>query len=82
MAVINVFSKDDFLRFADVLPARAYTVVTDEATYVWLVPVVTSNHRHYVRLDIEDEAVWDEVKRKLRERGFTIIRGHVSFPKS
>jgi len=82
MAVINVFSKDDFERLLKLLPARAYVAVTDEVSYVWLVPTVTSAHRHYVRLDIRDEETWKEIKAKLEAHGFKIIRGHVSFPKS
>ncbi len=82
MAVINVFSKEDFLEFAGILPPKAYVVVTDEVSYVWLVPVVTSNHRHYVRLELKDDTTWREVKAKLESRGFKILHGHVSFPKS
>lgn len=82
MAVINVFSKDDFIKFTDILPPKAYVAVTDEATYVWLVPIVTSNHRHYVRLDIRDESTWREIKARLESKGFRIVHGHISFPKS
>ena len=82
MAVINVFSKEDFLEFVNALPPKAYVAVTDEVSYVWLVPIVTSNHRHYVRPEIKDESSWKEIRAKLESKGFRIVHSHVSFPKS
>ena len=82
MAVISVFSKEDFLKFVERLPPRAYTAVTDEMTYVWLVPVVTSNHRHYIRLDLKEDGTWKEIRIALEDKGIPIIKGHVSFPKN
>lgn len=81
MAVINVTEKEDFIRvIREDIPPKAYKAVTDELTYVWLVPKVTSRHRHYYRLDLKDEGEWEEIKKELIKAGIGIIRGHVSFP--
>jgi len=81
MAVINVFSKGDFLKILEKIPPKAYIVVTDTETYVWLVPTVTSHHRHYVRLDIKGNEEWKEIQKRVEERDILIIKGHVHFPK-
>jgi len=82
MAVINIHYKDDFLKIIRDVPPKAYRAVTDEMSYVWLTPKVTSRHRHYYKLDLEDPNEWEEIKKVLSEVGIEIIRGHVSFPPS
>ena len=81
VAVINVHDRDDFInKVIKSLPPKAYMAVTDEATYVWLAPKVTSRHRHYYKLDLVDEEDWKEVRKALVDAGIEIVRGHLSFP--
>ena len=82
MAVINVMSKRDLLSIINMIPGKAYAAVTDELTYVWLTPLVTSNHRHYFRYDIRDESEWKEISKALEDAGIMIVRGSLSFPRN
>jgi len=77
MCIITPFSINDFLELVERLPSKAYIVVTDEMSYVWLVPTVTTRHRHYVKLEIREDD-WKKLKPILESKGFKIVRGNVS----
>ena len=77
MAILYPSEPDDFKTMvqANCTP-ESHMAVTDEATYVVMVPIVTSQHRHYIVY----EGIEDEVKPLvawLRERGYKIARGRV-----
>jgi len=80
MAVINVISRRDLLSIIQRIPGKAYTAVTDELTYVWLAPLVTSNHRHYFKYDMKD-GDWEVISKALQEAGVMIVHGNLSFPR-
>ena len=78
MARIYPQTIDDFKEavIANCNPAT-HMAVTDNATYVYLVPIVTSQHRHYIiLLDVDEETVQKALE-WLRRQGFKIIRGRV-----
>jgi len=78
MARIYPYSLDDFRDavLANCNPST-HMVVTDGATYVYVVPIVTSQHRHYIILQDVDEETVQKALEWLRRQGFKIIRGRV-----
>ena len=78
MARIYPSSFEDF-REAVVANCNPTThmIVTDNATYIYVVPIVTSQHRHYIILQDVDEETIQKALEWLRKQGFRIIRGRV-----
>ena len=79
MAILRARSGEDFKQMvrANCKP-KTHMAVTDNATYIVMVPVVTSQHRHYIIL----ESVETEVKPIvdwLRKSGYTVVEGEVEF---
>lgn len=56
---------------------QTHMAITDLATYVYVVPIVTSQHRHYIILQDVDEETIVKALEWLRKQGFRIIRGRV-----
>ena len=54
-----------------------HMVYTDEATYIYVIPVVTSQHRHYIVLVDVDEVTIQKAIEWLRKQGFEVARGRV-----
>jgi hypothetical protein len=81
MALIRVTAIEDFVRAADAnATPTSHIVITDGITYVWLVPAVTSQHRHYIYY----EGGEDEVKKLLSilsSKGFKVVHGTVELGK-
>ena len=56
---------------------QTHLAVTDRATYVILVPIVTSQHRHYIVLqDVTEEEVTKALE-WLQAHGYKVIEGRV-----
>ena len=53
-----------------------HIVVTDNATEVWVVPVVTSHHRHYIHFVGDEDSVKKAIE-WLKSKSFRIVRGRV-----
>jgi len=79
MAVIRVNSIEDLKKvLVDVIYGirRAYICVTDEVAQLWLVPKVTSRHRHYYYLESTEEDIKNAI-REVEKYSIPIIRGTV-----
>jgi len=79
MAIITIAVKEDFEKIVKSIPRHAYMAVTDKATYIWLVPKVTSRHRHYYVYSTRIEKEIDELLTMIKTLGITIIEGSVTF---
>ena len=55
-----------------------HMAVTDNATYIVMVPIVTSQHRHYIILEAEEETIQNLLS-WLKKQGYKIARGRVEF---
>ena len=77
MAVIKTSSKNDFIVAAQYnTNPGTHIMVTDEATFAWLVPIVTSQHRHYIYFEGNEEDVQALVA-WARENKYKVVRGKV-----
>lgn len=78
MALIRVEKFEDFAKLAEQnATASTHVLVTDGASYAWLVPIVTSQHRHYILLEAVSE---EDVKRAIewaRGKNIKIVHGSV-----
>ena len=80
MAVFYPDSPDDMKRFVELnCNPSTHIVITDadEADYIIVAPVVTSQHRHYV---VVEPGSWDPEKvntmvKWLRDKGYRIVHG-------
>jgi predicted glycosyltransferase len=77
VAVIRVHRFDEFRRLvARNCTLNSHIAITDNATYVVMTPVVTSQHRHYVCLEADEDSVKKAVEWLARE-GFEVIEGEI-----
>jgi len=79
MAIIRVNSIEDLKKvLTEVIygSRRAYICVTDEVAQLWLVPKVTSRHRHYYYLESTEEDVKKAVE-EVKKYNIPIIHGTV-----
>lgn len=79
MAILYPETPDDFKQMvASNCQPTTHMAVTDHATYIIMVPVVTSQHRHYIVLEAEEDVV-KQVLGWLKTHGYRIARGRVEF---
>ena len=79
MAILYPESVEDFKQMVSAnCQPTTHMAVTDGATYIVMVPVVTSQHRHYIVLEAEEDKV-KQVLDWLRAAGYRIVRGRVEF---
>jgi len=79
VAVIRLNSLEDLKKILQVViygSRRAYICVTDEVAQVWLVPKVTSRHRHYYYLETTEKEVKEALK-EIAKYDIPIIHGSV-----
>ena len=77
--MIRLNSLDDLRKILQVViygSRRAYICVTDEVAQVWLVPKVTSRHRHYYYLETTEKEVKEALK-EISKYDIPVIRGSV-----
>jgi len=80
MALIRVYDVKDFWQAVQLnCRPETHMVVTDEVSIVMMVPIVTSQHRHYIMIKLDDEKKVSEVLKRLKEQGFRVIVGEVEF---
>ena len=79
MAILYPESLEDFKQMvlANCQPT-SHMAVSDSATYIVMVPIVTSQHRHYIVLEAEEDTV-KQLLDWLRSQGYRITRGRVEF---
>ena len=81
MAIIKVQELSDFENIINLIvqSRTKYLAVTDECSYLVLVPVVTSRHRHvYIFEGIEDQV--SKLLSKVKTyQNFTVVKGQVCF---
>lgn len=78
MAILYPESPEDFKAMVKAnCKSDTHMAVTDGATYIVMVPVVTSQHRHYIVVEGFDEDVVKQLLDWLRSEGYRIVRGRV-----
>ena len=77
--MIRLNSLEDLKKILDVViygSRRAYICVTDNVAQLWLVPKVTSRHRHYYYLEATEKEI-EKALNEVKKYNIPIINGSV-----
>ena len=81
MAIITLMTLEDFKKILRYVSPDSHLAVSDGVSYIWLVPMKSSKHRHYYFFKSPSANQVEEALKLLRNIGLEQIQGEVTVGK-